>query len=84
MGQKKPLPLIKKSFRISKKKKVSNYLKTEGIQVIEVERRKSAGECLRCAWPAERKGTHPFKDCIRPIELDTGTASHPKLKEYLQ
>jgi len=56
--------------------------KTEGIESSEIERRKSAGECLRCAWPSDRKGTHRVKDCVRPIKLDKGTASYPKSKEY--
>jgi len=56
--------------------------KTEEIESSEIERRKSAGECLRCAWPSERKGNHRVKDCIRPIKLDKGTATFPKAKEY--
>jgi len=56
--------------------------KTEGIDPSEIIRRKPAGECLRCAWPADRKGTHRVKDCQRPIKLDKGTANYPKAKEY--
>jgi hypothetical protein len=52
------------------------------IHFADVERRKSAGECLRCAWPSDRKGSHRVKDCIRPIKLNKGTASYPKAKEY--
>jgi len=56
--------------------------KTEGIDSSELNRRKAAGECLRCAWPSDRKGSHRFKDCIRLIKLDKGTAAFPKAKEY--
>jgi len=56
--------------------------KTEGIDSSEISRRKAAGECLRCAWPSDRKGTHRVKDCKRPIKLDKGTAAFPKAKEY--
>jgi len=59
-----------------------NFTKTEGIDLSEISRRKAAGDCLRCAWPSDRKGTHMVKDCQRPIKLDKGTASFPKAKEY--
>jgi len=52
--------------------------KTEGINASEVARRKAAGECLRCAWPSDKKGSHQVKDCRRGIKLDIGTASFPK------
>jgi hypothetical protein len=66
-----------KNIRLQKE-----YPKTEGIEPSEVERRKVAGECLHCAWPSDSKGSHRVKDCIRPIKLSKGTASHPKAKEY--
>jgi hypothetical protein len=47
-----------------------------------MERRKVVGECLRCAWPSDWKGSHRVKDCIRPVKLDKGTASYPKAKDY--
>jgi CHAT domain-containing protein len=46
--------------------------KTAGIDPSEIQRRKAAGECLRCAWPADRKGSHRIADCKRPIKLDKG------------
>jgi hypothetical protein len=55
---------------------------TAGIDSVEIERRRRTGECLRCAWPADRKGAHRVADCRRPIKLDNGTASYPKAKEY--
>jgi hypothetical protein len=77
-----PLASTKKSLRIEKKRKLKDYSKTEGINEAEIQTRKGKGECLRRAWPVDRKGTHRGKDCIRPIKLDTGTADYPKAKEY--
>jgi hypothetical protein len=56
--------------------------KTEGIDKAEIGRRRETGECLRCAWPADRIGAHRVADCRRPIRLDIGTASLPKAKEH--
>jgi hypothetical protein len=58
--------------------------KTTGIDQEEIQRRKGTGECLRCAWPSDRKGAHQVRDCVRPIKLDKGTASYPKAREYLK
>jgi len=38
---------------------------TEGIDKSELDRRKPAGECQRCAWPGDRKGVHKTMDCFR-------------------
>jgi hypothetical protein len=56
--------------------------KLEGIDEAEIQRRKGSGECLRCAWPADRKGAHRVVNCIRPVKLDIGTASFPKDRKY--
>jgi hypothetical protein len=78
-----PLASTKKLLRVEKYKRKSKVpTKTEGINESEIQRRKVEGECLRCAWPANRKGTHQVKDCIRPIKLDKGSAYYPKAKEY--
>jgi len=66
----------------SEPKPRKDYAKTEGIEPSKIDRRKAAGECLRCAWPSDRKGNHRVKDCIRPMRLDKGTASYPKAKDY--
>jgi len=58
------------------------YEQTEEIETSEIGRRKAAGECLRWAWPSDRKGSHRVKHCKRPIKLHKGTASYPKAKEY--
>ena len=83
---------IRKSERGNKKEKYKikkdrseptrDFTKTEGIDPSEISRRKASGECLRCAWPSDRKGTHKVKDCQRPIKLNKGTASFPKPKDY--
>jgi hypothetical protein len=56
--------------------------KIAGIATAEIRRRRETGECLRCAWPADRKGAHQVASCRRPIRLDKGTASFPKAKEH--
>jgi hypothetical protein len=67
---------------LRKGKATKDYSRTEGIGLGEIARRKSAGECLRCAWPPERKGNHQVKDCIRPIKKDIGTAEYSKASRY--
>jgi hypothetical protein len=54
--------------------------KTAGIDEAELSRRKAAGECLRCAWPSDRKGSHRVAECRRPIKLERGVAGFPKAK----
>jgi len=58
---------------LKEKTNKKRYNSTEGIESSEIERRQTSGECLRCAWPAERKGHHWVKDCIRTINLSRGT-----------
>jgi len=70
-----------KGFR-KRQRNPEDYSQTKGIDRGEISRRKAAGECLRCAWPSGRKGTHRVKDCRRQIKLDKGTAGFPKAKEY--
>jgi hypothetical protein len=73
---------LRKKDQIKPKTRINKDQKTEGIQLSEINRRKSSGECLRCAWPFDRKGSHQVATCIRPIKLDKGTASFPKAKDY--
>jgi hypothetical protein len=75
---------LRKKDRIKRKgtKPELKKSKTAGINEPEIQRWKGAGECLRCAWPSDRKGFYRVKDCIRPIKLDNGTACYPKAKEY--
>jgi len=58
--------------------------RTAGIDQAEIQRRKKVGECLRCAWPVDRKGHHRVADCRRPIKLDKGTASCPKVEGHFE
>jgi len=76
---------LRKATRISKDvvtNKRKDYSKTEGIDDSEISRRKAAKECLRCAWPFDRKGNHRVKNCVRRIKLDKGTAIFPTDRNY--
>jgi hypothetical protein len=53
---------------------------TEGIDGDELRRRKAAGQCQRCAWPRDRKGSHKTLDCFRWKRLEKGTQPVPKKK----
>jgi hypothetical protein len=67
---------IKKAER---KKPVKTFgTQTQGIDGSELSRRKAAGECQRCAWPQDRKGSHRTIDCYRWKRLHKGTAPFPK------
>jgi len=66
------------------KNREKTYTKTEGIESSEIERMKSTGECLRCAWPPERNGSHRVRDFIMPIKLDQRTLCYPKGKLFQQ
>ena len=55
---------------------------TQGVPQDELDRRKKPRECMRCGWPADRKGNHKTMDCYRPVKTDKGTANFPKAKEY--
>jgi len=55
---------------------------TDGISQDEHNQWKQATECMRCAWPADRKGNHKTMDCCRPDETDTGTGDFPNAKQY--
>jgi hypothetical protein len=67
--------------KANKKKPVKTYgTQTEGIDGNELRRCKAAGECQRCAWPRDRKGSHKTLDCFRWKQLEKGTAPFPKKK----
>jgi hypothetical protein len=76
----------KKADRIAKrkaKKPIRTFgTQTEGIDGSELRRRKAAGECQRCAWPRDRKGSHKTLDCFRWKRLEKGTTPFPKKKNY--
>jgi hypothetical protein len=77
--RKKDRSIRKQAERLADQPKKVNP-ETEGIDQAEIRRRRENGECLRCAWPADRKGAHWVADCRRQIKLDKGTASFPKAK----
>jgi len=82
-GQINPVKRSKRRLRKSEiipKSAVDICSKTRGINDSEISRRKAAGECLRCAWPCDRKGGHRVKDCRRQIKLEKGTAPYLKGK----
>jgi hypothetical protein len=69
--------------KANKKKPIKTHgTQTEGIDGNELRRRKAAGECQRCAWPRDRKGSHKTLDCFRWKRLEKGTAPFPKRKNY--
>jgi len=68
--------------RIGKKPQKSNKDQTEGINKSLLSRRKAAGECQRCAWPDDRKGTHDTLDCFKWARKGKGTAPFPETKKY--
>jgi hypothetical protein len=84
-----PTAISKKHLRKKDryKRKLPESLKkdlpeTAGIDNAEIKTRKENDECLRCAWPFDRQGSHKVKDCRRPITLDRGTARFAKAKSY--
>jgi hypothetical protein len=79
-----PLKSTKESLRVSRKEAKKSIDKTNGIELSEIGRMKSSGECLSCAGPSERKSAHKVKDCIRTIKLDNRTGSFPVTKVYFQ
>lgn len=48
----------KDRFKRKDQSERKTYKETEGIDSSELERRKAAGECLTCALPSDRKGSH--------------------------
>jgi len=69
-------------FKGKNKSKKTYAEQVEGIEKSELDRRKAAGECQRCAWPGDRKGAHKTMDCFRWARKEIGTAPFPKAKEY--
>jgi hypothetical protein len=67
--------------KANKKKPIKTFgTQTEGIDGNELRRRKSAGECQRCAWPQDRKGNHKTLDCYRWKRVEKGIAPFPNTK----
>jgi hypothetical protein len=71
--------------KANKKKPIKTFgTQTAGIDGSELRRRKAAGECQRCAWPQDRKGSHKTLDCFRWKRLEKGTAPFPKKKNLFE
>jgi hypothetical protein len=72
-----------KSRVVKKNKPIKSFgTQSEGIDGNKLRRRKATGECQRCAWPRDRKGSHKTLDCFRLKRLEKGTAPFPKKKNY--
>jgi len=87
-GRINPTPISKKALKKRdrhRRKELAVIEKpslVEGINETEIQRRRASDECLRCAWPSDRKGSHYVKNCSRHIKLDKGTANFPKKGSY--
>jgi hypothetical protein len=57
--------VVKRRANKEKKRPKTFGTQTEGIDGSELRRRKAAGECQRCAWPRDRKGSHKTLDYFR-------------------
>jgi len=68
--------------RVQKKPRKSYKNQTSGIEKPELDQRKAAGVCHRCAWPQGRKGAHKTLDCFRWARKEKGTAAVPKAMQY--
>jgi regulatory protein YycI of two-component signal transduction system YycFG len=71
--------------RVSKKqvkKDIKTYgTQTQGIQGSELQRRKAAKECHRCAFPPGQKGSHETINCRREIKYKAGTARYKQIED---
>jgi hypothetical protein len=59
--------LTRQASRVVKRKataKKTYQQQTDGIAKSELDRRQAAGECQRCAWPRDRKGSHKTTECF--------------------
>lgn len=79
LGRQKLL-LRTRSGKIINNSKREQFKKTEAIEDSDIDRRKAAGDCLRCAWLSDRKGSHHVRDCKKRMKLEIRTAirnQHP-------
>jgi hypothetical protein len=85
IGRKTPQAsrVVKQKAQRQAKKTIRTFgTRTAGIDGSELTRRKAAGECQRCAWPKDRKGSHKTIDSFRWKRVEKGTAPFPKKKRY--
>jgi len=71
-----------RTFKPRNKSNKTYAVQMEGIEKSELDRRKAAGECQRCTWPADRKGAHKTMDCFGWARKEIATVPFPKAKEY--
>jgi hypothetical protein len=50
----------------------------EGVTQNEIDIRKSAKECIRCAWPSDRKEAYSTMICFEDVKVTSGTADFGK------
>jgi len=55
---------------------------TKEIEALELQRSKAAGECQRCPWPKDRKGSFKTIDCFCWKRVEKGIVSFPEGKQY--
>jgi len=76
-----PKPSAKKVLKDKKKLRKNYKDQVAEIKTSELDQRKAAGECQRCAWPQDRKGAHTTTSCFRWARKEKGTALFPKAKK---
>jgi hypothetical protein len=54
----------------------------EGVPKNEIGRRREATECLRCAWPLDRKGAHGTMKCFQEVKVTSRMADFVKTRTY--
>jgi hypothetical protein len=75
--------VVKTKVNKEAKRKLKTFrTQTEGVDRSELRRRKAAGECQRCAWPRDQKGSCKTLECFRWARLEKRTAPFPKKTTY--
>jgi hypothetical protein len=71
--------IARRVLKIKNDKKRKNVksvrTQTEGIDGLELERRKAAPDCQHCAWPRDRKGSQKTFDCFRWKKIREGNST---------
>ena len=71
---------VPRSFKSPEGKTYAQMI--EGVPTNEIKRRREAKECLRCAWPSDRKGAHSTMKCFQSVKVTNGTADFGKPRTY--
>jgi hypothetical protein len=72
--------MVPRSFKSPEGKTYAQMI--EGVPQNEIKRRREAKECLRCAWPSDRKGAHRRIKCFQSVKVMNGTADFGKPRTY--